>query len=136
MYMCVSDQHNSKTNYSRNVKFGIQHFYHIQILSYHIYHIIYSIIYKALFVPWEFWNEVGKIYIIIWSFFKCCGLDGVSNEAEDGSYPEEQSKSTKEVLAKLHPFGSLFRRSEGIWSVSSIHFTGFTSRKTLERYGE
>ena len=31
IYMYVCYKHNSKTNYSRNIKFGI-HFYHIQML--------------------------------------------------------------------------------------------------------
>ena len=30
--MCIYYQHNSKTNYSKNIKFGILHFYHIQML--------------------------------------------------------------------------------------------------------
>ena len=30
--LCVCYQHNSKTNYSRNIKFGILHLYHVQIL--------------------------------------------------------------------------------------------------------
>ena len=30
--LSVCYQHNSETNYSRNIKFGIQHFYHIQML--------------------------------------------------------------------------------------------------------
>ena len=30
--VCVSYQHNSKTNYIRNIKFGVLHLYHIQIL--------------------------------------------------------------------------------------------------------
>ena len=30
--LCVCYQYNSKTNYSRNIKFGIQHLYHIQML--------------------------------------------------------------------------------------------------------
>ena len=34
VYLCVKVcyQHNSKTNYSRNIKFGILHLYHIQML--------------------------------------------------------------------------------------------------------
>ena len=30
--MCVFYQHNSKTNYSRNIKFGILHLYDLQML--------------------------------------------------------------------------------------------------------
>ena len=30
--VCVCYQHNSKTNYNRNIKFGILHLYHIQML--------------------------------------------------------------------------------------------------------
>ena len=30
--VCVCYQHNSKTNHSRNIKFGIQHLYHVQML--------------------------------------------------------------------------------------------------------
>ena len=36
--VCVCDEHNSETNCSRNIKFGILHLYHIQILlkTFHI----------------------------------------------------------------------------------------------------
>ena len=30
--LCVCYQHNSKTNYSRNIKFGILYLYHVQML--------------------------------------------------------------------------------------------------------
>ena len=30
--LCDCYQHNSKTNYSRNIKFGILHLYHVQML--------------------------------------------------------------------------------------------------------
>ena len=35
--LCVSYQHNSKTNYSRNIKFSLLHLYHVQMLLETIY---------------------------------------------------------------------------------------------------
>ena len=32
VFLCVCYQHNSKTNYSRNIKFGILHLHHTQML--------------------------------------------------------------------------------------------------------
>lgn len=48
-----------------------------------------------------------------------CGcLDGVSQEAEDGTDPQQDREATEQLAAKLNPLGGRGGRGEGIGSIS------------------
>lgn len=59
----------------------------------------------------------SKIKIVIWGLFVGPGLNGVSDEAKNGSKPEKESKASKEVLAELDPFRGGGRRGETVHTV-------------------
>ena len=50
-------------------------------------------------------------------------MNSVSEEAEDGSEPEQESEPSKQVLAEFDPLWSLGRRSESVWTISLLRET-------------
>ena len=47
-------------------------------------------------------------------------MNSVSEEAEDGSEPEQESEPSKQILAEFDPLWSLGRRSESVWTISLL----------------
>jgi hypothetical protein len=61
---------------------------------------------------------VKNTYIIICWFLYCASLNRIGNETQDCSNPKEESKTTKQVLAKLDPFWCLLRGCKGVGTIS------------------
>jgi len=49
-------------------------------------------------------------------------LDGIRNEAEDGTDPQQQRKAAKQLYAKLHPFWSRLWWTQLVRSIPSQNF--------------
>ena len=50
-------------------------------------------------------------------------MNSVSEEAEDGSEPEQESEPSKQILAEFDPLWSLGRRSESVRTISLLRET-------------
>lgn len=57
-------------------------------------------------------------YVISRRFVLCGSLDGVGQEAEDGTNPQQNGEATKQLTTKLDPFGGGGGWSQGIGSIS------------------
>jgi hypothetical protein len=57
-------------------------------------------------------THVISEYILLGTDF-----NGIGDEAEDSTDPEEHGEASEEVLAKFHPFGSRLGRRQSVGSV-------------------
>ena len=85
------------------------------------------------------WNVVAKvvvkvvvIYVIAEDVLFAADLDGVGDEAEDSTDPEQHGESSEEVLAEFHPFGRRLGRRQSIGTVALEDRLGLRHRQTLK----
>lgn len=57
-------------------------------------------------------------YVISGRFILCSSLDGVGQEAEDGTDPQQNGEATKQLTAELDPLGGGGGWSQGVGSIS------------------
>ena len=70
-------------------------------------------------------------YVIIWRLLEGSRLNGVGDEAEDGTDPEQHREAVEEVLAELDPLGDLLGRRERVRAVPVQVLLGTRLGQTL-----
>lgn len=64
-------------------------------------------------------------YVIIVRLFFSRAFYAVGNETKDGSDPEQEGETTKEIFAEFDPFWDLFGRRESVRAISLVAAAGF-----------
>ena len=76
-------------------------------------------------------NNSQKTHIITAWLLLSSALYGISDEAENGSYPEKEGEPSKQILTELYPFWGLLRGSESVGPVPFVTTASFGWTQTL-----
>ncbi len=73
-------------------------------------------------------QDDAQVQVVVLGVFDILGLNGVGDQAEDGSGPQEKGEASKKLSDKFHPFWSCFSRGQLVWAVF-----GNTASNILDR---
>ena len=72
-------------------------------------------------------------YVVAEDVLFAADFDGVGEEAEDGTDPQQQRESTEEVLAELDPLGRHLGRRQRVGPVTLENRLGLCHCQTLQK---
>ena len=75
--------------------------------------------------------QVGCSYVIAEDVVFAGDFDGVGDEAEDGTDPQQHGESSEEILAEFDPLGRRLGRRQGVGTVALEDRLGLRHRQTL-----